>query len=85
MYVEPPMYYCLSLRTSFAITNAWNIYQINSYQHLIVKYKFNNNQSAAMFNDLMKKPNHRFSANFSDNNYILKNYFLNSSKHAFSV
>ena len=38
-------------------------------------YKFNNNQSPAMFNDLIKKTNHRYPTN-SDNNFILEKYFL---------
>ena len=48
-------------------------------------HKFSNNQSLVTFNDLIKKPNHSYSANFSDNIFCSKMYSLNSSKYSISV
>ena len=38
-----------------------------------------------MFNDFIKTPNHRYPIDFSENDFILKKYSLNSTKYLNSV
>ena len=45
--------------------NALNVYQINIYQHLNFMHKFVNNQIPSIFNDLIKRPDHKYPTNFS--------------------
>ena len=46
-------------------------------------HKFNNNQSPVIFNDFIKKPNHRYPTNFSVNNFIRRKYSLSSTNSQF--
>ena len=61
--------------------NALNVYQINLYQHLNFMHKFNNQETPRIFNDLIKKPVHKYPTNFSKSNFCLKNVSLNSTKY----
>ena len=47
--------------------------------------KFNSSQSPIIFNDLIEKLNRTSRKNFSDKNFILKEYSVNSSKYSVSV
>ena len=47
--------------------------------------KFNSSQSPIIFNDLVEKLNRTSRKNFSDKNFILKEYSVNSSKYSVSV
>ena len=49
--------------------HALNVYQINLYQHLNFMYKLNTNQVSSIFNDLIKKPEHKYPTRFS--NFLL--------------
>ena len=40
--------------------NSFNIYQINSYQHANVMYKFKKNQTQNIFNIAFEKPTHKY-------------------------
>ena len=65
--------------------NALSVYQINIYQGLNFMYKFNNNQSLVILNNLIKNPNHSYPTDFSDNDFILKKCSLNSAKNSIFV
>ena len=71
------MYTFQTLLQSF---NALNAYQINLYQHLNFKHKVSNNIVPLIFNDMLKKPSHKYPTNFSHNNFSLKKCCLNSTK-----
>ena len=60
--------------------NTLNVYQINLFQHLRFMYNFNKNEIAVVFNNLIKKPVHKYPTKFSKNNNSLKSFFLNGSK-----
>ena len=60
--------------------NTLNIYQINFFQHLRFMRNFNKNKIPAVFNNLIKKPIHKYSTMFSKKNFSLKSFSLNSSK-----
>ena len=64
--------------------NALNVYQINLYQHLNFMHKFNNQETPRIFNDLIKKPVHKYPTNFSKSNFCLKFFSLNSTKYSIS-
>ena len=64
--------------------NALNIYQINLFQHLRFMYNFNKNETLIIFNNLMKKPIHKYPTKFSKNSFSLKTFFLNGSKYRIS-
>ena len=51
--------------------NALNVYQINLYQHLNLIHKVSNNVAPLIFNDMFKKPSHKYPTNFSHNNFSL--------------
>ena len=63
--------------------NALNIYQINLYQHLNFMYKASNNVAPLIFNDMFKKPLHKYPKNFSHSNFSLKKCSLNSTKYSY--
>ena len=44
-------------------------------------YNFNKNETPLVFNNLIKKPVHKYPTKFSKNNFSLKSFFLNSSKY----
>ena len=44
--------------------NALNIYQINLFQHLRFMYNFNKNETPIIFNNLIKKPTHKYPTKF---------------------
>ena len=62
-----------------------NVYQINTYQHLNVIQKFINNVIPSIFSDLIKSLDSKYHTNFSESNYFLKIYFLNSTKFSSSI
>ena len=64
--------------------NALNVYQINIYQHLGFMHKFNNNETPKVFNNIIKRPEHRYPTNFSSLNFSLKSYSLNNTKYSIS-
>ena len=64
--------------------NALNIYQINLFQHLLFMYNFNKNEAPIIFNNLTKKPIHKYPTRFSKNSFSLKTFFLNGSKYCIS-
>ena len=47
-------------------------------------HKFNNQETPRIFNDLIKKPVHKYPTNFSKSNFCLKNVSLNSTKYSIS-
>ena len=64
--------------------NALNVYQINIYQHLGFMHKLNNDKTPKVFNDIIKRPEHRYPTNFSNLNFSLKSYALNNTKFSIS-
>ena len=64
--------------------NALNVYQINLYQHLNFMHKVSNNVAPLIFNDMFKKPSHKYPTNFSHNNFNLKKCSLNCTKYSIS-
>ena len=64
--------------------NTLNIYQINLFQHLRFMYNFNKNETPIIFNNLIKKPIHKYPTKFSKNSFSLKTFFLNGSKYCIS-
>ena len=63
---------------------ALNIYQINLYEHLNFMHKVRNNVAPIIFNDMFKKPSHKYPTNLSHNNFSLKKYSLESTKYSIS-
>ena len=64
--------------------NALNVYQINLYQHLNFMHKVSNNVAPLIFNDMFKKPSHKYPTNFLHNNFSFKKCSLNSTKYPIS-
>ena len=64
--------------------NALNVYQINLYQHLAFMYKLNKNKAPLTFNELIKKPFHKYPTKFSENHFDLKAISLKSTKYCIS-
>ena len=64
--------------------NTLNVYQINLFQHLRFMYNFNKNENPAVFNNLIKKPVHKYPTKFSKNSFSLKSFSLNGSKFSIS-
>ena len=64
--------------------NALNVYQINLYQHLAFMYKLNKNKAPLTFNELIKKPFHKYPTQFSENCFSLKAISLKSTKYCIS-
>ena len=65
--------------------NAFNIYQINLYQHVNFKYKFLKSQVPKIFNMAFEKPTHKYPTQFSETNFKYKKYSLTSTKYSISV
>ena len=63
--------------------NALNVYQINPYQHLAFMYKLNKNKAPLTFNELFKKPFHKYPTKFSENCFSFKAISLKSRKYYF--
>ena len=63
---------------------AFNVYQINLYEHLNFKHKVSNNAAPGIFNDIFKKPSHKYPKNLSRSNFSLKKCSLRSTKHSIS-
>ena len=61
--------------------NALNVYQINLYEHLAFMYKLNKNKARLTFNDVIKKPYHKYFTKFSENRFNLKAISLKSTKY----
>ena len=64
----------------FENLNALNVYQISIHRHLNFMIKFINYQNPSIFSDLSKRPDHKYSTNFSQSSFYLKRYCLNSTK-----
>ena len=47
-------------------------------------HKVSNNVAPLIFNDMFKKPSHKYPTNFSHNNFSLKKYSLNNTKYTIS-
>ena len=47
-------------------------------------HKVSNNVAPLIFNDMFKKPSHKYPTNFSHNNFSLKKCSLNSTKYYIS-
>ena len=45
-------------------------------------HKVSNNVAPLIFNDMFKKPSHKYPTNFSYNNFSLKKCTLNNTKHS---
>ena len=45
---------------------------------------FNKNETPKMFDNLIKKPIHKYPTKFSKNSFSLKTFFLNGSKYCIS-
>ena len=60
----------------FKILNALNVYYINLHQHLSFMYRLGNSDIPAIFNDIVKKPEHKYPTKFSRLNYTLREYFF---------
>ena len=65
--------------------SAFNIYQINIYQHANFMYKFKHSQTPSIFNNVFEKPDHKYPTQFSEINYKQKKFYLTSSKYSISV
>ena len=63
--------------------HALNVYQIN-LMHLNFMYKLNTNQLPSIFNDLIKKPEHKYPTKFSKICFSLKAFSLKTTKYAIS-
>ena len=64
--------------------NALNVYQINLFRHLCFMHNFNKNETPIAFNNLIKKPIHKYPTKFSKISFSLKMFFLNGSKYCIS-
>ena len=47
-------------------------------------YNFNKNETPIIFNNLIKKPIHKYPTKFSKNSFSLKTFFLNGSRYGIS-
>ena len=72
-------------RPLFENLNTLTVYQINIYQHLNFMHKFINNKIPPIFSYFIKKPNHKYTANFSQSSFYLKRYSLNSTEYYISI
>ena len=73
--VEPIVFNegCLShSKPFFKILNALNVCKINLYQHLNFMHRLENSNIPAIFNDMIKKPEHKYPTKFSSLNYTLR-------------
>ena len=61
--------------------HALNVYQINLYQHLNFIYK---TKVPSVFNDLIKKPEHKYPTKFLKICFSLKAFSLKTTKYAIS-
>ena len=52
--------------------NALNVYQINLCQPVALMYKLNKNKAPLTFNEVIKKPFHKYITKFSDNCFSVK-------------
>ena len=59
--------------------------KINLYQHLNFMYKLNTNQVPSIFNDLIKKPEHKYPTKFLKICFSLKAFSLKTTKYAISL
>ena len=66
------------------ITECFNVYQINLFQHLRFMYNFNKNETPIIFNNLIKETIYKYPTKFSKNSFNLKTFFLNGSKYCIS-
>ena len=64
--------------------NTLNVYQINIFQHLHFMYNFSKNETPVVFNNLIKKPAHKYPTKFSEKNFSLKSFSLNGLKFCIS-
>ena len=69
-------------RSLLRALHALNVYQVNLYQHLNFMCKLNTNQVPLIFNDLIKKPEHKYPTKFSKICFSLKAFSLKTTKYA---
>ena len=50
----------MHLRPLLRSLNTFNVYEINLFQHLRFMYNFNKNETPVVFNNLIKKPVHKY-------------------------
>ena len=72
------------LKPLFKTLNALNVCKINLYQHLNFMYRLENSNIPAFFNDIVKKPEHKYPTKFSSLNYTLRKYSFTNSRFAIS-
>ena len=71
-------------RPLLRLLNALNVYQINFYQHLAFMYQLNKNETPLTFNELIKKPFHKYPTKFLENCFSLKAISLKFTKYCIS-
>ena len=59
-----------------------NVYKINLYQHLNFMYRLENSNIPAIFNDIIKKSEHKYPTKFLSLNYTLRKYSFTNSRFA---
>ena len=69
-------------RSLLRALHALNVYQVNLYQHLNFMCRLNTNQMPSIFNDLIKKPEHKYPTKFSKICFSLKAFSLKTIKYA---
>ena len=67
------------------LLNALNVYQIYLYEYLNFMYKFKNQQTPKIFNDIIDTPIHQYPTKFSKANFSIKRFPLKSTKYSISV
>ena len=71
----------------FKIWTTLNVYKINLFQPLNFKYSLANSDIPVIFNDIIKKPKHKYSSlnyKFSSLNYTLRRYSFTNSRFSIS-
>ena len=68
----------------FKILNALNAFKINLYQHLNFMFWLGNSDIPAIFNGIVKKPEHKYLAKFSSLNYTLREYYFTNNRFSIS-
>ena len=62
--------------------NALNVYQINLYQNLSFVHRIKMGNILEIFQETIKKPNHKYPTTFYKLNYSIKKYSLKSTKYS---
>ena len=72
-------------RTRLSSPIVLNIYQMNLYQHLNFMYKFKNEQTLKIFDDIIKRSVHQYPTQFLKDNFSVKTFSLRSTKHSIFI